>query len=194
MAALATRTGKKNREPCFVTQRWIIRSTLFHHISMHETPPPIMPQKWFSLGCKWMQLWRGFLWVFPCRANIVLLLSVLSVWGRSVIGEHIGLCITGWDIRFRWIMKGSQEAVIWAGLGCHALSLPLSSPEVALLFVLTGTYIIAYRLWFILHSFIRTFTWFIPSSFIHIHSYSHIVKFRVELFPGSLPFSPQRTQ
>ena len=42
--------------------------------------------------------------------------------------------------------KGSQEAIIWAGLGCHALSLPLSSPKMALSFVLTGTYIIAYRL------------------------------------------------
>ena len=56
--------------------------------------------------------------------------------------------------------KGSQEAIIWAGLGCHALSLPLSSPKVALpfFFVLTGTYIIAYRLCFILRSFVRTFT------------------------------------
>ena len=34
--------------------------------------------------------------VFPFRSNSVLFLS-----GRSVTGEHIGLCITGRDSRFR---------------------------------------------------------------------------------------------
>ena len=59
-----------------------------------------------------MSVWRGFVWVFPFRSNYVL--SICLFWGRSVTGEHIGLCITGWDSRFRWMKKGSQEAIIWA--------------------------------------------------------------------------------
>ena len=84
---------------------------------------------WLADHQEEINVWRGFVGVFPFRSNIVLF---RSVWGRSVTGEHIGLCITGWDSRFRRCKKGSQEAIIWAGLGCHALSLPPSSPKVAL--------------------------------------------------------------
>ena len=119
---------------------------------------------------------------FSGRTSFSLCLSVLSVWGRSVTGEHIGLCITGWDSRFRWMKKGSQEAIIWAGLGCHALSLPLSSPKIALPFVLTGTYLIAYRLWFsYTHLFAHSLDSFPLLSRCHLNS--HIINSRV---PGPL--------